>query len=260
MAAGRRAAIAVIGLMVLLSQAVTSFALGVRFPDPVAIASGTRADVVERLAPRPTTWALEVSELRLFDNAGLRVTGARAAFARGAWRAGLEVAALSAGVGRETRVGALLEHRAPAWSIAVGIARDAAQIGTADVIQLTSLSLQTGVSIGEHVVTHCNVDGFRVSGIDDDGADIETGLTVLAARRVALTSVLVVDRLAGAHARVSAAIRLLPRAVVVAGYDDENASLSLALAISATEMRAVALASVHPVLGISRGVSIRWAR
>jgi len=249
-----------LGVMVSLSQAAASFALGIRYPDPVAIASGTHADVVERLAPRTTTWALEVSELRLFDDVGLHVAGARGAFTRGVWRAGLEVAALSVGVGSETRVGAWLGHRTRVLSIDVGIARDAAQIGTADVVQLTSLSLQTGVSIGAHVVAHCNVDGFRVSGIEAGGADIETGLTVLAVRRVALTSMLVVDRFAGAHARVSAAIRLLPHTVAVAGYDDENASLSLALAISAADARAVALASVHPVLGVSRGVSIRWAR
>jgi hypothetical protein len=258
--ADKRVMIAGIVLVVSLTYAATSFALGVRYPDPIAMASGTRTDVVGRLAPQTMTWSLEVSELRLFDDAGLDVAGARGVLALGAWRAGLEVASMSTGVGRETHVCVRFENRTPAWSVAIAVARDAAQIGTADAIQLTSLSMQTGVSIGDYIVAHCDLGGFRVSGIDADGADIETGLTVVAPERVAVTSILIVDRSAGAHARVSAAVRILSPVVAVAGYDDENASLSLAIAINAVGARAVALASVHPVLGISRGVSVRWTR
>lgn len=243
-----------------LLHAAPALSLGLRYPDLVTTAAGARSDVVSDLTSSRRSWSLEAVERDLFGDAGLRVSGVRAAVIRRRWRAAAETAQMSSGVGHETHVAVRAGPSAPAWSVVFGLSHDAVALAGVPTAWQTSLAAWTGFSPTEGVRVRCDVDGFRVAGVEDTGVDVETSITVSGRTGLAVTSALVVDRTVGAHARVSASLRLLRRGVVVAGYDDENASLSLAFAVVAGGARAVAGASSHPVLGVSRGVSLGWGR
>lgn len=244
---------------VLLDVAPAS-SFGISYPDLVSIAAGARTDVVALLAPSPSSWAVEVSDRDLFDGAGLRVTGVRAASLRGPWRGEVEAVAMSAAVGQEALMAARLGWSTASWSLALGSAHEVVDIAGAAPVRLTTLHLRTGVSLSPRLHVRCDADGFRVAGLALRGADIETSVTAVAGAGVAVTSALVVDRTRGAHARVSAAVGVYGHAVLVAGYNDESDAVSLALAVVAGGVRGVVGACLHPVLGASRGVSVRWGR
>jgi hypothetical protein len=257
--AARRSVVALCTAAAFL-HAPPASALGLRYPDLVATASGVRGDVVSDLTSRRTAWSLEAAERDLFGGAGLRVSGVRAAFVRRLWRAAAEAAQMTSGIGRETHVAVRAGPSAAAWSVVFGLSQDAVLLAGVPTAWQTTLAARTGFSPHEGVCVRCDVDGFRVAGVEDGGVDVETSVTVCTRAGVAVASALVVDRTVGAHARVSAALRVLRRSVVVVGYDDENASLSLAFAVVAGGARVVAGASSHPVLGVSRGVSAGWGR
>jgi len=255
-----RSAVAVLCAAAALFHAPAASALGLRYPDLVAAATGVRGDVVSELTSSPRTWSLEAAERDLFGDAGLRVSGVRAAVAGGRWRAAAEAAQMTSGVGRETHVAVRAGPSAAAWSVVFGLSHDAVVLGGVPAAWQTTLAARTGFSPVEGMRVGCDVDGFRVAGVEDSGVDVETSVTVCARAGLAVASTLVVDRTVGAHARVSAALRLLRRGVVVVGYDDENSSISLAFAVVSGGARVVAGASSHPVLGVSRGVSAGWGR
>jgi hypothetical protein len=249
------AAALVVGSLALAPAAAGSFA--VRYPDAGGMAS--RAEVVTLLTSSPRVWWVEVADRELFGGLGLRQGGARAVVVRAPWRFELESAVLQADVGRECRA-ATRAGVSSQWTLMLGVTHDRAEIDGFPVARRTTLGLRTAVALTERVHLRCETSGFAVGGVHDPGADIETGVTVIAAAGFALTSVLVVDRSAGAHARFSAAIRVPGDIVVTTGYDDESATLSLALTVTAGSLRAAAGVSAHPVLGVSRGASVGWGR
>lgn len=259
MRGGRRlAALALAALCA--ANARPALAIGVRYPDPIAVVTGERGDVVADLMSRPRSWSVEVSDRELFGDVGLRLVGVRGALAHGRWRIGSEVAQVSAEVGAETRTALRIALAEAEWTAEVGVTHDTAAIGDAPAARLTGLDVHTLVSLSNRVRVGCDIEGFRVAGIANPGADVVTSVVVSSAAGVAVTSALVVDRSLGAYACVSAAVRMGGRAVVLAGYDDGSASLSLAVAIRAKSARVVAVASAHPVLGLSRGASVGWGR
>jgi hypothetical protein len=254
------AVVAVIALSVVPAPVI---GVGSLHPDHVTIASGTRQDIVSRLVPRPggraTSWSLEVSDRELFG-AALRQSGARGVFAYRVWRVEIEAAQVAADVGRETRVATYFGRSSSTSLLSVGLVHESVVIGRARAFRLTSLDLRTGVLVNERVGVRCDVEGFQIAGDDLSGADVETSVTVLAAAGVGVGAALAHDRSLGAHARVSVAVRLVDRAVVVAGYDDASEALSLAIVVMAGSLRGVAGASMHSVLGLSHGVSVGWTR
>jgi hypothetical protein len=238
-------------------------AFGVRYPDVTAMATSTRAGVISWIRGVSYTWSLEIAERELFGGVGLGESGARIHLAPGRWRFTLEAASLRAGPGGELRLAARAGVSS-SWTMIVGVVHDRADIAGFPVAHRTTVALDTGMSVLEWLHVHCHASGLRVAGVsdpalDDRGADVATGVTAVAGA-AAITAVLAVDRWTGAHARFSAAVRLPAGAVVVGGYDDESASLSLALSVGARDIRAAAAVSAHPVLGLSRGVSVGWER
>jgi hypothetical protein len=250
-----------VALCLSLLWAGPSRGLGIRYPDPVRAATGLRYDLAGGLLESTPRWSLEVSERDLFDGVGLRVTGVRAGVPLPAdLRLGLEAAQLSAGVGAETSARVEVRRRSGAWMMGAAVTWDETAIDGAAPVWLAGMTVHTAVWAGKGVRLGCDVDGVRLAGIAHPGADVSSTLLVTVPSGVALSSALVVDRADGAHALVAAAIRLGSVAVLAGGYDDGTGSLSLALALAATGARAAAGTSLHPVLGLSRGVSVGWGR
>lgn len=269
MGAARRILPAVVAAVALTTlSAVRAHAFGVRYPDLVAEAGAGPAaagDVVGALVTRRARWSVEASDLELFGDTDLRLAGARVTAAGTRWRVTFEAAALRADVAGETRLGARFgfgaprDRATPRWWLEAGAAYDVVDIPGAPRVVATGACVRTLVRALPSLVVGCDVDGVRLGGVGRPGADIETAVAVLAPAAAA-SAALVVDRATGATARVGAALRVGGSAVVLAGYDDATAAVTFALALCPGGMRAVALASMHPVLGLSRGVSVEWGR
>jgi hypothetical protein len=219
--------------------------------------------VVAWLLPRPeagnTSWSLEASDRDLFDGVGLRQSGVRGAIRRSGWRLELEAAQLAADVGSERRAAVYLGRDSPSWLIVAGMVYQTVTIGSVTpAVELTAVDLRAGAFVTERVRVRCDVEGFRIAGLDVPGADVATSVTVLAAGGLGVGASLELDRSLGARACVSAALCLAGCVVVVAGYDEDSGALSLAIAAATSSVRGAAGASVHPVLGVSRGASVGW--
>jgi hypothetical protein len=252
---------AVASLCLSLAWAGPARSLGIRYPDPVYTVTGVRYDLTGELLESTSAWSVEACERDLFDGVGLRVAGVRA-------RAGLpadlrlvaEAAQLSTGVGAETSAWVGVRRRTRSWMLGAAVTWDGAAIDGATPAWLAGLTLHTAVWAAEGVRLGCDIDGVRLAGLEHPGADICSTVLVMIPHGVALSSVLVVDRADGAHARVATALRLGSAALLVGGYDDGTGSLSLALAVTGAGARVSAGSSLHPVLGLSRGVSVGWGR
>lgn len=240
-------------------RAVPASGFGVRYPGPVVEATGSGVDLVPRLTGASPRWTVEAADCVRFAGTGLRESGLRVQLARGGWRGSALVAVLQAGPGHETRLAARM-GRDGAWTLVIAVVHDVAQVGGFDAARRTTVGLETGVRLRDGVDLRCDIGGFGVAGVRDPGVDIATGVTAVAPDGVAVAGTLLMDRRAGAHVRVSAAVRLPGELVVVGGYDDESTMFSLALAVNAGALRAGAGASMHPVLGTSRAVSVGWSR
>jgi hypothetical protein len=204
---------------------------------------------------------VELSEIVLYGVSGLRIAGARVGGRAGAASLVANVARLSADVGSETRIAltpaVFLTGR---WAASLGLVYESAAIDGMQPARLASATGRSLVILTRAVAVGGEVAGYRLSGEDNDGADVTMAVVVTPLAGATIRAVIAMGRRSNAQAALSATVCASGRFRVTIGYEAWTEALKGAVAVSLGGLTCAAGVHIHPVLGVRQGVSLAWGR
>ena len=204
---------------------------------------------------------VEGSELLLYGDSGLRVSGVKAGIRTGFVSVVMAAARLSGGVGREHRFELTpAVHGAGRWAASVGLVYETAGIDGMKTARLLSVTGRSIVRLSDAVSVGGEVARYRVRGEPAAGADIALAFLFKPVDRAIVRGVLEVDRWSGARPLISTTLEASGSLRLTFGYDTAAESLEGALAVSLGGLTCAAGAQYHPVLGTRQGVTLSWQR
>ena len=247
-----------LGACVILGACARHIGATIAFPAVAERVEGARFDVAPARADgTPAAWRLEVADTELFGVAGLRSTGARLSARIDPFIVNTTLVQIASPVGTHARAvaeGGFVIRGAWQGALRAGVER---------------LALDGTHAAQSRVAGFASrVDAGRVSLLADvesiDDHDVRYTSLVIATRVHAgaaqLTGSVRIDGDRFVGAAVSLCARVRRDVALLAGYDDGAESLSAAVAIGIGPLEIATGVSQHPVLGLSRGASVAWAR
>ncbi len=203
-------------------------------------------------------WCVEAGDAELFDIAGLRETGVRAAGRVGVVPMAVSVCQLASPVGSETRADLELGLApSPRWSSAVRVGIETVSLAGAEREDALVTGAYARADAGRLVV---------VADVDVVSRALARDIAVtfgIVARAGGVASVVASARFDGfgvAGAGIALISRVGGALALLAGYDDGTESIRGAAVVSLANWYVSTGVSYHGVLGISQAVTIAWAR
>jgi hypothetical protein len=222
---------------------------------------GARIDVApvrEALSDTTSHVRVEVADAELYGIEGLRTNGVRASGAVRALFFTGTLTSIVAPVGSQTRVvaeaGYSLRHR---WqgALRAGVERLSLD-GTADFTSRVA-GVSSRVDVGR-VTTVADIEL-----VDTPGAGYESSLSLAGRVRAGPAQLIGNIRIDGDRfvgAGIAAVVRLQRSLALLAGYDDGTESMRGAIVVDWRGIEVATGVFQHPVLGMSREISVSWFR
>lgn len=241
-------------------------ALGVlQHPSAEQSAAGVRGILFGESLLRPARAEaavfVEGSELLLYGDSGLRVSGVKAGVRTRFISVVMAAARLSSGVGREHRFELTQAvHVAGRWAASVGLVYETAGIDGMTPSRLLSTTGRSIVRLSDAVSVGGEVGRYRIGGEPAAGADVALAFLFTPVDRATIRGILDVGRWSGARPSFSVTLEATGSLRLTFGYDAAAESLEGALAVSVGALTCAAGAQYHPVLGTRQGVTLSWQR
>jgi len=204
---------------------------------------------------------VEAGESRLFGIAGLKRTAVRAGARAGAWGCYASAVFLTSGVGGERVVSIEPFYRAGnTLSVSLGATLSTAELSGYEGASLVSGAIRMFARLSGHVTVGYGIDDFRLAGIQVPGAETSIYVVVSAGPRFTFFSLVRAGRDGSSGVAVAARLRWSGRLRTCVGYEDATSMLKGSLTLRFGRTGIQAGATVHPVLGVSKGLFVSWSR
>ena len=232
-------------------------ALAYRTPEERALAVGGAAWVFRD--PAWKGWFVEAGQRYPFAIDGLDVTQARAGVAGARWAWLGAAAMLDSPVGAETSLALAGVHRGDRWLIELALHHHTARLAGAAGASLVTVSVAAQVHTRRALIGYA-VEGYRLAGEPLPGADTGAYVVVGAGALLSASATVRFRRAGEIDVGVGAELRAGRNAYAAVGYEDGAGMLNGALGVRAKSIGLCIGVSLHPVLGVSKSVCVRWDR
>ncbi|UCH83382.1 MAG: hypothetical protein JSW50_13125 [Candidatus Latescibacterota bacterium] len=233
------------------------------YQNPVDIVLGTMGSasvLITEVAGnprRPVDWQIEATQRRLFGIDDLTTDGVAVGLRFGQWGAMVSATHLATPVGNQA--GLLIEPfhvRSRVFALAGGVSFSRLTVVGTPSVHRSTVSATMAVRIIDELTVGYHIGDVRIAGETHPGADVTVYAVVRGGSLVALYGRTEVTRQGAVNVGIAAHTGFGKHIRGALGYDGATGSFTGAVACALGRVGVRAGAELHPVLGMSKSVSV----